>query len=327
MRAVRTTSRLLPARSAVVVVSVVLVGWATVSLAIGWAAQGRRVCADTCHVMEPYGRAAPDSAHAGLDCEDCHGASGFTGAFADGVALQRRTVSAVIGRTPAASLVADGPCRGCHPAVGSTTVVARGIAVRHADFIDEPCVTCHGGTGHEVDGRLHGAVEMDDCLTCHRVSSGNVSGCGLCHVPDPDRERLTRTNAWRATHGSAWEQTHGMGDLRTCVSCHAPDSCARCHSVALPHPDSWPRLHGPAAIEVGFDPCESCHDPGWCTDCHGIDMPHPDGFLPRHGVVADERQDEVCLSCHPVSSCDDCHYRSSHPDIPGAPAGHTGGGR
>lgn len=304
--------------------AMVLALGAVITLALGAFVDTEGVCGDACHSMRPYAAATADGAHRGIGCAQCHTQSGVFGSLADGWALERRLVAAVLGREPSAVMLSDGACRSCHHAVEDSTFVSRGISVRHSDFLDEQCTVCHGGTGHTLEQRVYDVPQMDDCMTCHSSSGTELTGCDVCHAQEADRDRLKRTSTWRITHGKEWRTTHGMGDLGTCVSCHVPTYCARCHIVSLPHPRAWAREHGGGATAVGVKPCHTCHEQSWCTDCHGVEMPHPDSFLPGHGSVAERIGEDACGRCHPQASCDDCHLRSSHPDIPGVESIHTG---
>ncbi len=306
------------------VVLVSVTALTVLAFVLGAFATGERACARACHAMAPYADAAADSPHASTPCVRCHGTSGSFGMLADGWALQRRALSVALGREPVAQQVSDTACRECHAAVLADVVVSRGIAVRHSDFSQERCALCHAGTGHALPGRTYDVAQMDDCMSCHSSSGEELSGCAMCHMPDADRERLKGTSTWRITHGPRWRTTHGMGDLKTCVSCHAPAYCARCHRLALPHPPSWPKQHGKAARAVETKTCVACHESTWCADCHGVEMPHRDGFLPAHGEDAHRLGETTCYRCHPEAGCVDCHLRSAHPDVPGVEPGHTG---
>ncbi len=302
----------------------VAVGAALSATALGAFATSQRVCTDACHAMTPYAAASAESPHAALPCIRCHRTQGAFGSFADGWALQRRMAAAIVGRRPVAQALSDASCRECHAALLVDPVVSRGIAVRHADFEGERCTLCHAGTGHAVAGRRYDVAQMDDCMSCHSSSGHDLGSCDVCHVPDAERERSEGASTWRITHGSEWRTTHGMGDLRMCVSCHAPAYCARCHGLALPHPPTWPRQHGQAARTVGAPTCATCHERSWCDGCHGIEMPHRTDFLPRHGPDARRTGEQVCKRCHPEAACAECHLRSAHPNVPGVVEGHTG---
>lgn len=296
--------------------------WLLVTAGLGIAVDDT-ACASACHTMRAYDTAADGSAHASIGCQECHATPGPAGALVDGVALQRRVLAAAVGRAPASAPVSDAACRTCHVGVSRGTVVAGGIAVRHSDFWATPCADCHGGTAHAVSDRRYRVPEMDDCLQCHSASANEPSQCSRCHVPGSQKERPGAAS-WAITHGPTWAQTHGLGDSSTCVSCHAPAYCARCHGVALPHPTDWPQVHGREMSDDDLRACQTCHNPDWCVSCHQIEMPHPAGFLPAHGPEAERLGGDTCVRCHTQQACDDCHFRSAHPDIPGGGVMHGG---
>lgn len=298
------------------VVTVVLVGSVVLlaaSLAGGFAVRSDVGCT-VCHSMRPYAMALAEASHATLGCAECHASVGTTGLLADGF----RFASWVTGSEPHLAYVDPDVCLGCHADVREGIVEAAGIAVRHADFLGEPCSSCHGGVGHRVENRWYRVLEMDDCMGCHRSSGQDPDQCAICHVPDATREdRREGPTAWRATHGPGWQSTHGMGDLDTCVSCHAPGFCTDCHGVRVPHPTDWLASHGPDTNLSGQTACATCHDPEWCTGCHGLEMPHASEFIKVHGPIARDSGEDVCGRCHDLRSCEVCHYESSHPNFPG----------
>jgi hypothetical protein len=285
--------------------------------AAGSAVRADTAC-DSCHTMQPYVEAAPESAHSSLPCSSCHASTGTGGMLVDGLRAAGWVSSGEV--QPVA--YDDAPCLECHSNVLEETIEAGGIRVRHSDFADMPCTRCHGGTGHEVEGRFYRITEMDDCMQCHRSSTANLETCSVCHVPDADAERREGNTTWRVTHGPGWQQTHGMGDLRTCTACHDPAYCIECHGVRVPHPSDWLVGHGDPLEGVEDERCATCHDSQWCVDCHQVDMPHPAGFLPAHGPEADEVGSERCYRCHDRRNCDECHIRSSHPSLPDVDIGH-----
>lgn len=285
-------------------------------------------CTAVCHAMRPYADASDVSPHGQLRCAACHAGEGPLSIIADGLAIQRRAGAALRGAEPSLAPSADDACLTCHAGVLRGVMTARGIAVRHQDFLGMPCAECHGGTGHEVADRVYAVPEMDDCMQCHSSSSREPTTCGRCHVPVKDAERRVRKSTWRTTHGPDWKTAHGLGDQSACVSCHRPAYCAKCHGVALPHPESWPREHGETATSEVLGRCRTCHESQWCSDCHGVEMPHPADFLPTHGPRALETGEQLCERCHAAEACSDCHLRSSHPDTPGADGMRIpGGGR
>ena len=300
-------------------------------LAVGAGAAVRLVECSVCHTMRPYAAAHGETRHASIECAVCHVTGGVLGLPADGVRALRWLVAEPFADGVHPMRTGDASCRGCHDEMLSQTVVAS-VRVRHSDFDETACGTCHGGTAHPLGSRWHIGPQMDDCLTCHRVSLTNVGACDVCHPVEATRSAREGTTAWRASHGAGWQQAHGMGDLSGCPACHAPSTCERCHGVGLPHPPTWSRAHGTDLADDVREACGTCHQSEWCAACHGVEMPHPDGFLPVHGPQADEAGLTACERCHDAAQCDACHYFSSHPNFPsvGMTAfgrGEFGGGR
>ncbi len=285
----------------------------TLTSLAGTAARSGVGCA-TCHAMDPYVVSHSVGPHAGQSCSACHVPSDLADTLPQGARAIGWSVRSLVGTRPSPSHPDDRPCRACHSAELEGVITANGIAVRHSDFVDRPCSWCHSGTGHALEDRHYRNVEMEDCTSCHTTIVTDTTSCSLCHVDS--RQRTEGDTAWRATHGPGWETTHGMGEMHSCMSCHATTYCADCHGVRMPHPDSWLLDHGAAAIESGTTGCATCHQRVWCDDCHGIEMPHGETFLPVHGPSAQAVGDGVCLSCHRQETCDICHLASSHPDVP-----------
>lgn len=277
-----------------------------------------------CHAMKPYLAAHGDSLHQSTSCRECHTRSGVPAAIAAAPRALRWVSSAVIGREPSPVEVNDGPCRDCHAMVLTETVDSAGLRVRHSDFVETSCRTCHAGTAHALASRHYLGPQMEDCTGCHRTSAVRVESCDLCHIGSGDRASQG-ASAWRAVHGAGWSDAHGMGDLDGCVDCHEPSYCARCHGLAMPHPVEWNKSHGEAAVQSRTS-CESCHETAWCTTCHGAEMPHPAGFIAGHPQAAEQQGLQVCYRCHSFNLCESCHIKSSHPLVPGVRSDAHGGG-
>lgn len=304
---------------------IVLTAWGAFAVALGASSRVDRTCS-ACHAMRPYVAAMADSGHASVGCGGCHSGTGLTSLAADGVAMQRRIMATVLGRAPSASTtVSDAPCRTCHAAELEKTIVAQGVAVRHSDFSDTPCVECHAGTGHALEARVYSTTHMDDCLTCHRTNSADLSGCTLCHVDDSGVRSQNSTTAWRTIHGANWQNTHGAGDLDTCGSCHPRSYCVRCHGTPVPHGGTWNRDHGATVLRNSDDGCATCHEASWCDECHTVPMPHDDSFTAAHPATTQGVDDPRCMRCHVAESCQDCHLKSAHPDVPGVGFSHGRG--
>lgn len=302
----RRFARLLP-----IWIGVAVSLWLLALVAAGFAATSASTCTSGCHSMRPYAAHGGAEEHAGLTCQDCH----RLGFVSGGVALHRRFFAQAVGRVPASAPTDDAPCRSCHKRLATRTVVASAVRVRHAELWSRPCVDCHGGIGHKIEGRVYGVSQMQECVECHSVSARDPKSCDFCHHPNAD-DTAEEATLWRATHGPNWDDTHGMGDLESCISCHQPAQCADCHGVPLPHNEAWPQVHGLGLTAEYRTLCEDCHEPTWCSGCHGIDMPHAGTFLKEHDDQAATLGMDVCMKCHIKGACDDCHLRSSHPDLP-----------
>lgn len=311
-------------RHITVIAAAVVVG-VLVSLTLGGMTFPSTGCS-WCHSMQPHVTAHEASSHVSVECRSCHATPGVLGPTADGLRIVRWLLAEPFADGPGVVSLSDRPCMSCHTETLHETITGS-VRVRHEDFADEPCATCHGGTSHTVEGRFYIGAQMEDCMSCHRVSVANLVGCEACHPDDTAPSARSLPTAWKASHGAGWEQAHGMGDLRSCPACHAPSVCEKCHGVGLPHPSAWSRSHGLGLTDAARADCVPCHQEQWCMDCHGVPMPHPVGFLPVHGPAAEENPG-ACDTCHSAEQCDYCHYRSSHPDVPGTgmslPGGDTG---
>jgi hypothetical protein len=218
---------------ALIIAAAVLVFAALSTVLLG--AATRVVACSACHSMRPYETAHAGTGHASIECDDCHASRGVLGLPADGVRAIRWIVREPFVDSVEPVLLGDASCRRCHETMIEEVLVSS-VRVRHSDFEETPCGTCHGGTAHPVAGRWHIGPQMEDCLNCHRVSLNNVGACDVCHPAEATSASRERPSAWRASHGPGWEQAHGMGDLSGCPACHAPSTCEACHGVGLPHP-------------------------------------------------------------------------------------------
>ena len=268
----------------------------------------------SCHAEFARGQEA--GPHASLSCFSCHLESGAWSR--PGLTWQKWTVMyprQVVGAPPRpARDVSRDACVSCHGDVANDSLVyGSGLRILHSVCVEPParCTACHGAVSHGQAVRWGQQPEMDACIACHVERSATLE-CDACHVGRLEIERLRR-GPWRVTHGPEWSTTHAMGDYSSCVTCHEPDYCARCHDVPVPHPLTFGSTHGSFARD-GRDSCAACHQTEvFCDGCHGVAMPHPDDYLRVHSSDAVTMQDERCLSCHTSLACDGCHVRHVHP--------------
>ena len=170
------------------------------------------------------------------------------------------------------------------------------------------CVTCHQEAEAEVRMAVAGP-RSDTCLTCHAHEAPQhlafQSDCVACHAPiwEATDLSLARVEAFPQPddHGSSnFLLEHGRFDTfseATCATCHARESCERCHANAgaLPAIASLERdarvasfMHG-AAAEYPVPAEHQTLDWAW-----------------NHPVTGD---DEIayCANCHTQPSCTACH--------------------
>lgn len=206
------------------------------------------------------------------------------------------------------------------------------------------CATCHGAGPRSGEMTVH-VAEPEACLDCHANETDEHlaadADCAICHVPLPVADRMN--DRWVAElprpadhdvpdfatlHGDAIEADPGR-----CETCHARESCERCHANApdvasiqalerdervarmvcallpeYPVPDShhetgWARDHGAVARD-GVSDCANCHARETCASCHIGDLgrvalaslPTGDpmpGCPNRRGVPDDAMTDDV----------------------------------
>jgi predicted CXXCH cytochrome family protein len=186
------------------------------------------------------------------------------------------------------------------------------------------CVTCH----QEVDAEVRMAVARarpETCLQCHEAPRhlAYVNDCAVCH-----------TSVWEATdlsmarleafpqpddHGSpGFLLEHGQFDAgaeATCATCHARQSCERCHAngEAIPSIASLGR-DGRIASLVRGTPAE-----------YPVPAEHQTlNWAWNHAVTGDEEIGS-CANCHTQPSCTTCHVERVNAQITRLPLAEPGG--
>ena len=286
---------------------------------------GSSVACSRCHTAQSVALAA--SPHSSIACGTCHfSVRGETSGRFD--VLARMAPSSVSGvrLEGAGREVGSRVCLSCHAKILAGGVLSKnGLRINHSRCsVASLCEDCHSQSIHGASTRLVRSPSMTDCVACH-VANKALVGCSTCHDGKLPVNRV-RDPEWARTHGADWKRLHGTGDLRSCVSCHATDSCRRCHGIDFPHPVNFGASHGALAKNVGTGACLTCHkSSAYCAGCHGIEMPHPAGFLRVHSKVATSDTDPKCSTCHVQDDCDQCHIYHVHPGGTQPPVGRTGG--
>ena len=306
-------------------------------------------CAD-CHTPQAWKNIDPakwshetaagfrlEGIHRTLDCEPCHGNSGFEPRPTD--------------------------CFSCHEADYRGT-----RDPNHADAnFPTDCTVCHNQRSWEdvsedasfthtsfVRQGMHASAA---CVDCHQngVYAGTPSDCASCHIDDYDRTadpnhrtlgfplECSQCHGTSATSfsGAVFNHTsfvrQGMHASAACMDCHqngvfagTPSDCASCHindynSTTNPNhrtlafPLDCSQCHGTSAISFsgavfnhafpiqsgrhsGFA-CADCHRSSnlqtfSCIDCHAHDQAAMNTKHNRVGGYAYNSQ--ACYGCHPI---------------------------
>ena len=196
------------------------------------------------------------------------------------------------------------------------------------------CVICHQEAGGEIRMAVAEAP-AESCLSCHAHEAPQHLAaereCAACHVPvweatDLPTARVAAFSLPEDHTSTAFLFEHGgLEDFNaaTCVTCHARESCERCHfnASALPaitvlgrdprvaalardkpaeYPEpvthqtaDWEWSHGVAG-EENIGSCANCHTRPSCTTCHAervntkiASLPLPRSQGPRGVPVAE----------------------------------------
>ncbi|HSM36154.1 MAG TPA: cytochrome c3 family protein [Longimicrobiales bacterium] len=181
-------------------------------------------------------------------------------------------------------------CAACHREPGATARMAVQAATA------EVCMSCHE---HEAPEHL---AEARDCRACHLplASAPAVPAARIADFPRP------------ASHDAPdfVEHHDPADDVADCATCHARESCTRCHlnGASLPaigalEPD--PRV---AAWVAAFEPE------------YPVPASHGDETWFRgHGQSAQARPEE-CANCHVRANCRNCHADSAPQGLDALPA-------
>lgn len=312
-------------RRAVLAITVAILAIVSLGAIFGHRSASATACS-RCHT--PQAQALEKSVHSTIACRTCHFAE--NGPVSSRIDVLGRMVPRAIGGVEldrAGRLVSSEVCIDCHDTLLQDGVTsANGLRINHKSCaVGVACESCHTQSIHGTATRYVRAPMMADCLSCHAKKSATVN-CDACHDGKLATDRA-RDPEWARAHGPEWKTLHGTGDLASCVGCHTPTSCAKCHGINLPHPPEFGTTHGTTALKAGVDRCRTCHKrAAYCDGCHGMKMPHPSGFLQTHSTVASSLNDPRCVKCHVVDDCQTCHTYHIHPGGTQPPVGRNGNG-
>jgi c(7)-type cytochrome triheme protein len=184
-------------------------------------------------------------------------------------------------------------CADCHQAEGSAN---RMDVVRPRP---ELCLTCHGGSAH--------LAPDTECSTCHLpiAEATSIPAERIAAFPKPENHLEPD-----------FLEEHGPLSMTTperCATCHARESCERCHANAdrvasIQKLGRDPRIATLVEGREGNWPRPPSHDdPNWASE-HG-----------RHFSEAS------CASCHVQESCLACHGADAGNWLEALPKAKAGG--
>jgi trimethylamine-N-oxide reductase cytochrome c-type subunit TorC len=314
----RLTKRGVTVAAIALTVLVVLIG---VALA---ATSTARFCG-ACKSHVPYVDEWSQSAHDGVNCEQCHTKPGPFFFLTSKLEALQQPIAQITGdyEKPILGFVLNQSCRRCHTNENLfKNVSSGGIIVNHEHLIEAGflCQRCHSTTAHgeAVPEGSRTYPTMEQCLICHNndytAPDGTVatSRCDQCHAK-PGYAAVPESH-----DQPDWDTRHGaIGVLSTCSACHlGKDSCADCHSgILMPHPDPWLYQHGTTAQVKGRDSCAQCHNvKEYCKTCHQVPMPHPENFIASHPEQAERYGTPTCFNCHVLDNCQACHEQHAAGD-------------
>jgi hypothetical protein len=229
----------------------------------------------------------------------------------------------------ATSMPDEASCRTCHNGTDVAAVAwqrpvrvvgllrySHPAHISETDSAGRACATCHATPGAT---RLMdvGRATPESCQGCHthRASSHYATDnrCATCHVPLTAATGLTR-EAVAELPRPAWHEAESFAAIHapatelaaaTCATCHARESCSRCHVNAAQQP-LIASLGGDARVAalVAGRPA-----------VYPIPADHrADDFTFVHGTTAREATNR-CGACHARPSCTTCHIGSGARDV------------
>jgi len=283
-----------------------------------------RLCG-SCHEMKPRAHAWERSAHAGVQCWECHQQPrpwyAYPMRLVDrtrllardiGAHRSRDTTAPVDSRVPGTAPMKDEVCLQCHAANRKATSGFR-IKINHVEHAKRngSCVSCHVRTAHPLEDRSNPLTLMSQCFTCHgtQAQPDASAACSLCH---PSGYKLLPGShedeqAWKQQHAST-----AKSDPKQCEMCHDQSFCDDCHGLEMPHPEDWSKGEdGHAAVaETNRTICSKCHTekPDLCSMCHHRAYdPAIGSWVKQHYIEVQTDGAQYCMECHAPSYCVSCH--------------------
>lgn len=258
----------------------------------------------SCHEMRDASASWRRSAHAGVQCVECHVPPGRSAALAWHARETRNIWASYLNMEPDSAQEArpsNENCIKCHPLKGLMGIpgLLRMPHARHVNQNNLKCIDCHDHTSHAKPGESS-KVSMSPCTMCHEQTS-DPTRCAFCHYTTPEGKK----------HPSDFITAHGrlaVADEEDCLRCHHDKAafCDSCHAKPPPghYSGDWRYSHGKHAVKDRAL-CLGCHSfEELCKQCHEVS--HPDDWAASHASVA-AKGTASCMVCHPPLMCGDCH--------------------
>lgn len=178
-------------------------------------------------------------------------------------------------------------CESCH-APGNET---RWMNVSRAEPLR--CASCHAhGTTAHLD-------ERTVCATCHRTlaSATDLSDANVAALPQPPSH--SRPD-FASTHGASARSAGA-----TCATCHARESCLRCHVDGARQPTIIALATDARVARLAAGRPASYPTPADHRDYR---------FVVMHGGAA-RTNVARCATCHTRTSCESCHTGTGARDV------------
>ncbi|MCU0633867.1 MAG: hypothetical protein MUE41_03245 [Gemmatimonadaceae bacterium] len=170
------------------------------------------------------------------------------------------------------------------------------------------CASCHAEGADTAWMRVHRAAPAN-CLACHEHTASEHLGadnvCVDCHraltdapgIPQARVADFPRPPSHEAADFVSKHKPEGARGVASCATCHARETCARCHVNAATleeaqqlRPDD--RVRAIVASKPATYPVPETH--------------HDADFEFDHGALA-TRNTARCANCHTQNSCRTCH--------------------
>lgn len=249
----------------------------------------------------------PHAKHAKLfpTCEGCH--ADVTGSTTGALFPDAASCTTCHNGTDAKRVQWTPPAR---PAPPGLLAFSHGSHFTKADSATRQCVACHAAT----TGNRFMDVEPARSATCfgchtHRTAAhyDAPNTCSTCHIPVTRASSMGVAALRNLPRPASHDQpgfvlghapaASGAGSIAQCATCHARESCARCHMNAA-------ALRDVAAL---------ASDARFAEVTRGLAPTYPvpashraEDFAASHGPAA-LAPAATCANCHARSSCTTCH--------------------